>query len=46
MWASNKTGGIVSQAGDRTSYSGPVAIGPLSINNKAGGIEFHKAGNA
>jgi hypothetical protein len=40
--ASNKTGSIARQTEDQRGYHGPVALGPLSISNKAGGIEFHK----
>jgi hypothetical protein len=39
---SNRTANIARSADNRTGYHGPVALGPLSINNKTGGIDFHK----
>jgi hypothetical protein len=40
--ASDITASIARPADSGTGYRGPVALGPLSINNKAGGIEFNK----
>jgi hypothetical protein len=40
--AINKTVNLARQVDVPTDYYGPVALGPFSINNKEGGIEFNK----
>lgn len=38
----NRTTNVAHPARSAPGYHGPIALGPLSINNKAGAIEFNK----